>query len=201
MIDLETVDLSQLEVRMETSKGSMVFGFYAEKAPKHARNMADLAQKGFYDGQAFHRLIKGFMIQGGCPNTKEGAQGHPGTGGPGHSIEAEFNELPHLRGVLSMARAADPNSAGSQFFVVHGEHVDSLDGQYTVFGYLKEGHDVLDEIACSPVEFGAGGEKSKPTERIDLLSMSVAMAAPEDAPQDAGSQEPASEATSEATEE
>ncbi|MHC4815379.1 MAG: peptidylprolyl isomerase [Planctomycetota bacterium] len=172
MIDLETIDLATLEATMDTAKGTMVIGFYPEKAPGHVRNFAKLAQEGFYDGLAFHRIIKSFMIQGGCPNTKEGATGHPGTGGPGYQIEAEFSDLPHKRGVLSMARSSDPNSAGSQFFVVHGEHVASLDGQYTVFGYLKEGHDVLDEIAGVEVTF-AGGERSKPADRVGIERVSV----------------------------
>lgn len=172
MIDLDTVDLATLEATMDTDKGTMVIGFYPEKAPGHVRNFARLAQEGFYDGLAFHRIIKGFMIQGGCPNTKEGASGHPGTGGPGYQIDAEFNDLPHKRGVLSMARASNPNSAGSQFFVVHGEHVASLDGQYTVFGQVKEGLDVLDEIAGVEVTF-AGGEESKPTARVVIKSVTL----------------------------
>lgn len=188
MIDLETADFNQLELVMSTSKGDMVFGFYPEEAPRHARNICTLAQDGFYDGTAFHRIIKGFMIQGGCPNTKEGATGMPGTGGPGHHIDAEFSSLPHKRGCLSMARAADPNSAGSQFFVVHGDHVASLDGQYTVFGHMLGGLEILDEIASTECEFGAGGERSKPTERIEITSMQLREAAPRetDAASDAG---------------
>ena len=172
MIDLDTVDLATLEATMDTAKGTMVIGFYPEKAPGHVRNFAKLAQEGFFDGLAFHRIIKGFMIQGGCPHTKEGATGHPGTGEPGYQIDAEFSDLPHKRGVLSMARSSDPNSAGSQFFVVHGEHVSSLDGQYTVFGHLKEGLDVLDEIASVNVTFG-GGEESKPVERVGIERVTV----------------------------
>lgn len=179
MIDLETVDLGTLELTLETSKGSMVFGFYPEEAPGHARNISKLAMDGFYDGTAFHRIIKNFMIQGGCPNTREGESGRPGTGGPGHTINAEFSALPHHRGVLSAARSQDPNSAGSQFFVVHSEHATSLDGQYTVFGMIKAGLDVLDSIASVDVDFGAGGERSAPTERIELIRMTVAAVEPE----------------------
>ncbi len=172
-MDLESVDLATLELTINTDKGTMVFGFYHEEAPGHSRNIAKLALDGFYDGLAFHRIVKNFMIQGGCPNTREGASGHPGTGSPGYTIDAEFNSLPHKRGVLSMARSQDPNSAGSQFFVVHSEHADSLDGQYTVFAYMKDGFDVLDSIASVDVEFGGGGEKSQPLERIALTSMTV----------------------------
>ena len=179
MIDLETIDLSTLEATMDTSKGSMVIGFYPEQAPGHVRNFAKLAQDGFYDGLAFHRVMKNFMIQGGCPNTKAGSTGTPGTGGPGHMIQAEFSDLPHKRGVLSMARSGDPNSAGSQFFVVHGEHVDSLDGKYTVFGYLKEGHDVLDEIAGVELDFGGGGERSTPKERVAIERVTVRVVEPQ----------------------
>lgn len=184
MIDLDTVDLATLEATMETTKGTMVIGFYPEKAPGHVRNFAKLAQEGFFDGLAFHRIIKGFMIQGGCPNTKEGASGHPGTGGPGYQIDAEFSDLPHKRGALSMARSSDPNSGGSQFFVVHGEHVNSLDGQYTVFGQLKEGLDVLDEIAGVDVTFG-GGEESKPVDRVGIERVTVgAVEVPQVPPQE-----------------
>jgi peptidyl-prolyl cis-trans isomerase B (cyclophilin B) len=175
VIDLETVDLASLELTMETSKGSMSFRFFHEEAPCHSRNIAQLAMDGFYNGLAFHRIIKGFMIQGGCPNTREGATGHPGTGGPGHNVNAEFSALQHERGVLSMARSADPNSAGSQFFVVHGEHVESLDGQYTVFAHMTSGHDVLDAIASIECEFGPSRERSQPTERVDIITMAVAV--------------------------
>ncbi len=186
MIDLETVDLGSLELTMATSRGDMVFRFYHEEAPGHSRNIAKLAMDGFYDGLAFHRIIKGFMIQGGCPNTREGAVGHPGTGGPGHTIQAEFSSLLHNRGVLSMARSSDPNSAGSQFFVVHGEHVASLDGQYTVFAHIVSGLDVLDAIASVECEFGPSRERSQPTERIEITRMSVAVVeTPAEEPADA----------------
>lgn len=172
MFDLDNEDLATLEAVMETDKGTMVIGFHAGQAPGHVRNFLDLAQKGFYDGTAFHRVIRGFMIQGGCPNTKEDAEGVPGTGGPGHRVDAEFSDLPHDRGVLSMARARDPNSAGSQFFVMH-DRTPHLDGQYSVFGYVKDGLDVLDEIASVEVAFSETGERSKPTERIGVRSVAV----------------------------
>jgi peptidyl-prolyl cis-trans isomerase B (cyclophilin B) len=178
MIDLDNQDLAKVGVRLHTTKGPMVVGFRPDKAPGHVRNFIQLSQSGFYDGVAFHRVIKNFMIQGGCPNTKPGASGIPGTGGPGHKVHAEFNELPHERGVLSMARAQDPNSAGSQFFVVHGDHdrVGFLDRQYTVFGKLVEGLDVLDEIANVDCEFGDGRERSRPSERIEITSAEVFVA-------------------------
>ncbi len=179
MIDLETVDLSTLEATMVTDKGTMTIRFHADKAPGHVRNFASLAQKGFYDGLAFHRIIRNFMIQGGCPNTREGAGGVPGTGNPGHTIPAEFSDLPHTRGSLSMARSQDPNSAGSQFFVVHNEHVAQLDGQYTVFAYVTEGLDVLDAIASVDCEFGSMGERSSPTERVGIETVSMGIAAVE----------------------
>lgn len=188
MIDLQVADLSTLRLTMDTTKGRMVFGFYDQEAPGHVRNIAKLAQEGFYNGLAFHRIIKGFMIQTGCPNSREGANGQPGTGGPGYNIDAEFSSLPHKRGVLSMARAQDPNSAGSQFFVVHDEHATFLDGQYTVFAHMQDGLDVLDAIASVDVEFGAGGENSKPTERVEITGMSIEVVEPE----------PADEATDEA---
>jgi peptidyl-prolyl cis-trans isomerase B (cyclophilin B) len=175
MIDLANVDLSTLEARMVTDLGTLVLGFRPDKAPAHVRNFLKLSQEGFYDGVAFHRVMKNFMIQGGCPNTREGAGGVPGTGDPGYRIHAEFNDLPHERGALSMARSRDPNSAGCQFFIVHGEHerVGFLDGQYTVFGRVLEGLDVLDAIANVDCDFGPGGERSKPRQRVGIRSIEV----------------------------
>lgn len=173
MIDLDQTDPATLEAAMVTDKGTMVIGFLPDKAPRHVHNFLDLAQKGFYDHTAFHRVIRNFMIQGGCPNTRPGAKGRPGTGGPGHTLRAEFSDEPHLRGVLSMARAQDPNSAGSQFFIVHGEHAEFLDGQYTVFGRVEQGLDVLDEIAAVDTEFGAGGERSVPKQRIEIQRIDI----------------------------
>ncbi|GAB4149128.1 MAG: peptidylprolyl isomerase [Planctomycetota bacterium] len=173
MIDLNHTDLSTLEAAMKTSKGEMVFSFFPDKAPNHVRNFLKLSQEGFYDGLAFHRVIRNFMIQGGCPNTKKGATGRPGTGGPGHRLQAEFNDERHVRGVLSMARSQDPNSAGSQFFIVHGEHADFLDGQYTAFGRVEEGLDVLDEIAAVECDFGPSGERSVPKERVEIERIEI----------------------------
>src|SRR5471030_2861818 len=123
---------------IKTSYGEMKIAFWPEVAPKTVENFKKLAREGFYDGTAFHRIIKGFMIQGGCPNTKVGATGMPGTGGPGHKLKAEFNDKPHVKGVISMARSAHPDSAGSQFFICHGDAA-FLNRQYTAFGELVKG--------------------------------------------------------------
>ena len=150
---------------IKTGYGEMTVAFWSDVAPKTVENFKRLARDGFYDGTAFHRIIKGFMIQGGCPNTKSGATGTPGTGGPGWKLKAEFNAKPHGRGVLSMARAADPDSAGSQFFICHAD-ARFLDRQYTAFGEVVKGLDVLDCIANVPCSAGGGGERSTPVERI-----------------------------------
>ncbi len=173
--------MSTPRVRLETSAGDMTLEFFPDKAPGHVENFLALARKGFYDGTRFHRVIEGFMIQGGCPNTKDGASGAPGTGGPGHSIDAEFNDVHHERGILSMARAQDPNSAGSQFFLCHGE-AGFLDGQYTAFGRIIEGLDVLDKIAGAPCR--PGGEGSTPVDpvRVDRAVV-IEATAPEGAEQ------------------
>ena len=118
---------------IKTNYGELTIAFWPDVAPKTVENFKKLATEGFYNGTAFHRIIKGFMIQGGCPNTKKGARGMPGTGDPGYKLKAEFNSKAHVRGVISMARAQDPNSAGCQFFICHGD-ARFLDRQYTAFG-------------------------------------------------------------------
>jgi len=175
VIDLDQTDPSTLEAELVTSKGSLVVTFFADKAPGHVHNFLKLCLEGFYDGTAFHRVIRNFMIQGGCPNTRPGATGQPGTGRPeGTALRAEFNDTRHTRGVLSMARGGhDVNSAGSQFFVVHAEQATHLDGQYTAFGVVEEGLEVLDEIAGLECEFGPGGEKAKPKERVEIERVEV----------------------------
>jgi peptidyl-prolyl cis-trans isomerase B (cyclophilin B) len=150
----------------------MTVAFWPDVAPKTVENFKKLASSGFYDGTAFHRIIKGFMIQGGCPNTKPGGRGTPGTGGPGYQIKAEFNARPHVRGVVSMARSADPDSAGSQFFICHGD-ARFLDRKYTAFGALVAGDDVLELIANVPT---GGSEKSTPVERVGLESVRIVQA-------------------------
>lgn len=157
---------------ISTAYGDMTVSFWSDVAPKTVENFKKLARDGFYNGTAFHRIMAGFMIQGGCPNTKEGASGMPGTGGPGYQIDAEFNEKAHTRGVLSMARSSDPNSAGSQFFICHGE-ARFLDRQYTAFGELTDGDAVLEQIATLPTKMGGGGEKSTPIERVEVKSVTI----------------------------
>lgn len=134
---------------IHTPKGVMKVEFYEQDAPGTVKNFTDLAQKGFYDGLKFHRVIPGFMIQGGCPNSRDGAKGQPGTGGPGYNIKDEVtggNQY-HDRGVLSMAKSSAPNTGGSQFFIVHNrEATKHLDRVHTVFGKVVEGLDVIDQI-------------------------------------------------------
>jgi peptidyl-prolyl cis-trans isomerase B (cyclophilin B) len=161
---------------IKTSYGEMTVAFWPEDAPRTVENFKKLASEGFYDGTAFHRVIKGFMIQGGCPNTKAGAKGIPGTGDAGRKLKAEFNGRPHKRGVLSMARSSHPDSAGSQFFICHGD-ARFLDRQYTAFGQLVAGDDVLERIASVPTSKGDGGEKSTPVERLEIESIRIVPAA------------------------
>lgn len=130
---------------IETNLGTIKFQFLEDKAPGHVKNFVDLAKKGFYDGTRFHRVIPGFMIQGGDPNSKSGDRTRMGTGDPGYKIKAEFNDTKHERGIVSMARSQDPDSAGCQFFICHGK-AEFLDGKYTAFGKVVEGLDVVDKI-------------------------------------------------------
>ena len=132
-------------VTIETNMGKILFKLLPELAPETVRNFEDLARKGFYDGTLFHRVIPGFMIQGGDPNTKTGDRSSWGMGGPGYMVKAEFSPRSHLRGIVSMARAQDPDSAGSQFFIVVADST-FLDRQYTVFGEVTEGMEVADKI-------------------------------------------------------
>jgi len=158
---------------LQTSKGTIIIRFYPDKAPNHVKNFVDLAEKGFYNGTKFHRVIPGFMIQGGDPNTKDpNREDSYGTGGPGHTVNAEFNDRKHVRGVLSMARSANPNSAGSQFFIMLGD-APSLDNKYTGFGKLIKGDDVLGKIGDTPVGPNRSGEPSKPKQRVTLESVKI----------------------------
>ena len=155
----------------------MVLEFWADVAPGHVENFKKLAKQGFYDGSCFHRVIKDFMIQGGDPLTKDPSKESMwGTGGPNHRLKAEFNERHHDRGVLSMARSNDPDSAGSQFFICHG-NPRFLDRQYTAFGQLVAGDDVLERIANVPTKSGGGGEKSTPIDRVAVESVKIVPAA------------------------
>ena len=147
---------------IETSLGNIEFEFLEDKAPGHVKNFKDLANDEFYNGTIFHRVIPGFMIQGGDPNTWSDDRSSHGKGGPGYSIKAEFNDTPHKRGVLSMARSQDPDSAGSQFFIVVKDS-GFLDGKYTAFGKVLSGMDVVDKIVSSPRDPG-----DNPNERIEM---------------------------------
>ncbi len=147
---------------IETSHGTIEIEFFEDKASGHVKNFKDLANKEFYNGTTFHRVIPGFMVQGGDPNTKTDDRSSHGMGGPGYTIDAEFNDARHDRGVLSMARSQDPNSAGSQFFiVVKDSHF--LDGQYTAFGKVTSGMDIADKIVDV-----ARDDRDNPTDRIEM---------------------------------
>ena len=159
---------------INTNQGTMVLEFYRDVAPKHVENFTTLAKKGFYDGTAFHRVIRGFMIQGGDPLTKDDANmARWGTGDPGYKIKAEFNDKPHVRGVLSMARSQDPDSAGSQFFICH-DNAGSLDHKYTAFGKLIKGDDVLEKIATTETAPGDRPVKKVTVESIKIVPRSEA---------------------------
>ncbi len=137
---------------ISTTEGDMTIAFRSDMAPGTVENFKKLARSGYYEGTNFHRVMRNFMIQGGDPLTKDPARmGEWGTGGPGYKLKAEFNDISHRRGVVSMARSGDPDSAGSQFFICHG-NATFLDGKYTAFGKLVEGDDVLDRIATAPVQ-------------------------------------------------
>ncbi len=146
---------------LETSAGRIVLRFFPDVAPNHVANFKKLAREQFYDGTKFHRVIKGFMIQGGDPNTKKDDISKWGTGGPGYNIKAEFNDRPHKRGTLSMARSGHPDSAGSQFFICHAD-APHLNKQYTVFGETMEGMEIVDKIATAPVKSDPQGNRSLP---------------------------------------
>jgi peptidyl-prolyl cis-trans isomerase B (cyclophilin B) len=158
----EIKKMSETNAVIETTFGNIELKFFPEIAPQHATNFIDLAKKGFYDGTTFHRVIPGFMIQGGDPNSKNQDRSKHGTGGPGYTIKAEFNEKPHKRGVLSMARAAHPDSAGSQFFICVADSF-FLDKKYTVFGEVVSGMEVADKIVSQPRD-----KTDNPLEKIEM---------------------------------
>ena len=158
---------------IKTSEGEMVAEFWPDVAPNTVENFKKLARSGFYDGSAFHRIVKSFMIQGGDPLTKDPAkESRYGTGDPGYKIKAEFNDRSHERGVLSMARSSDPDSAGSQFFICLA-NVSRLDHQYTTFGKIIKGDDVLGKIGDTEVTTSDSGERSKPTKRVTVESIKI----------------------------
>lgn len=147
---------------IETKYGNMEIKLFNDIAPGHAENFLKLAKEGFYDGTTFHRVIPGFMIQGGDPNSKNADKSNHGMGGPGYMIDAEFSSTPHKRGILSMARSANPNSAGSQFFICVSDS-SFLDNQYTAFGEVISGIEVVDQIVSQPRD-----ANDNPDERIEM---------------------------------
>lgn len=171
-LKVEDLDLAKTQVVLVTNLGEMRLSFRPDKAPRHVENFVKLCLQGFYDGTKFHRVIRNFMIQGGCPNTKDDSkQEQWGSGGPGYTLNLEANDLRHLRGTLSMARTDQPNTAGSGFFIVHKE-APHLDKNYTAFGNLEEGADTLDRIAETPVGT-SGMMKDRPFSPVILYSAIV----------------------------
>ncbi len=154
--------MAETRAVIETKFGNIELRFFPDVAPNHVNSFIELAKKGFYDGTAFHRVIPGFMIQGGDPNSKDPDRSRHGMGGPGYTIKAEFNEKHHKRGTLSMARSADPNSAGSQFFICVAD-APFLDRQYTVFGEVVSGMEVADKIVNQPKD-----KRDNPLERVEM---------------------------------
>lgn len=150
-----------------TNHGTIKFQLLPEVAPETVRNFMTLAQRGFYNGTLFHRVIPGFMIQGGDPNTKTSNKSSWGMGGPGYTIKAEFNNISHKRGIVSMARASDPDSAGSQFFIVTTDSA-FLDRQYTVFGEVTEGLETADLIVNLPRD-----SADRPLQEAKMISVTV----------------------------
>ncbi len=170
-------DVAVLQVR---DFGPIRIELLQDEAPLTVANFEKLARAGFYDGTTFHRVVPGFVIQGGDPNTKDRDPRNDGMGGPGYHIKAEFNDTPHLRGTVSMARSSAPDSAGSQFFIVLADHHE-LDGHYTAFGRVTEGMDVVDRIAAVEVDkYGRWGPPDRPLK--DVVVESVRLEPPAAAP-------------------
>ena len=158
----EIKKMSTTKALIETKFGTITLKFFPDVAPGHVKNFIDLAKTGFYDGTTFHRVIPGFMIQGGDPNSKNPDKRTHGQGGPGYTIKAEFNDRPHKRGTLSMARAQNPDSAGSQFFICVKD-VPFLNNQYTVFGEVESGMEAVDKIVSQPRD-----PNDNPNERVEM---------------------------------
>lgn len=161
---IQDVDFSQTDyqIQLDTSMGGITLDLYPDRAPEHCKNMIGLTKIGFYDGCVFHRVIKGFMIQGGCPEGR-------GTGGPGYSIDAEFNDTEHVPGTLSMARSTDPNSAGSQFFICTARS-PHLDRQYTAFGQTADDDSKAVALSIGEVATASG---DRPVEDVTINSAKV----------------------------
>jgi len=158
----EIKKMSETRAVIETKFGNIELKFFPDVAPNHVNNFIELAKKGFYDGTTFHRVIPGFMIQGGDPNSKDPDKSKHGMGGPGHAVKAEFNDKPHNRGTLSMARSGHPDSAGSQFFICLAPS-PFLNNKYTVFGEVVSGIDVADKIVNQPRD-----KRDNPDERTEM---------------------------------
>jgi peptidyl-prolyl cis-trans isomerase B (cyclophilin B) len=158
----EVKSMKDTEAVMRTRLGDIHLNFFPDVAPNHVSNFIELAGKGFYNGTTFHRVIPGFMIQGGDPHSKDHDRARHGTGGPGYSLKAEFSNTPHKRGALSMARSSNPDSAGSQFFICVAD-APHLNGKYTVFGEVIEGMDTVDTIVSQPRD-----RRDNPVERIEM---------------------------------
>jgi peptidyl-prolyl cis-trans isomerase B (cyclophilin B) len=158
----EIKNMSTTKAIIETKFGNITLKFFPDVAPGHVKNFIDLAKKGLYDGTTFHRVIPGFMIQGGDPNSKDPNKSKHGQGGPGYTIKAEFSDKPHKRGTLSMARAGHPDSAGSQFFICVAD-APFLNKQYSVFGEVESGMEAVDKIVSQPRD-----ASDNPNERIEM---------------------------------
>ena len=158
----EVKKMSEQRAVVHTKFGDITLKFFPDVAPNHVKNFIELAQKGFYNGTTFHRVVPKFVIQGGDPNTKNPDRSKHGTGGPGHTVKAEFNNKPHKRGTLSMARSAHPDSAGSQFFICVAD-APFLDGKYTVFGEVVTGIEVADKIVAQPRD-----GNDNPNDRVEM---------------------------------
>ncbi len=158
----EIKKMSETKAVVETKFGNIEIKFFPDVAPNHVDNFIELSKKGFYDGTTFHRIIPGFMIQGGDPNSKNADKSTHGMGSPGYTVKAEFNNRSHKKGTLSMARSADPDSAGSQFFICISD-APHLDGKYTVFGEVVSGIEVADKVVSQPRD-----RSDNPDERIEM---------------------------------
>lgn len=152
---------------IETTLGTIEFELLSDQAPGHVKNFKTLAKSSFYNGTTFHRVIPGFMIQGGDPNTKDNDRDNDGFGGPGYQIKAEFNDTPHKRGIVSMARSQNPDSAGSQFFIVVKDS-PFLDGKYTVFGRVTRGMDVADKIVSVKTD-----DRDNPITKVEMKKVYI----------------------------